>query len=272
MDRYVSQLIEMKYINEPPQQLRMEIDEESLMELTESIKQHGLINPITLYHAEDGSYTIIAGHRRFLACKKLQWEEIPARVISYKEGPKIRVLSAVENLQRQNLNIIEEADLVMSLHYEEGLSINHIADMLNRSRDWVCKRLEITQYPMEVLEALKSDAIRLGAARLIASIQDEGFRKWVLEQAISSGATEHMIATWIKDNFLTLNPAEREEIIKEKTMGSVKRLEELEFECGVCNEREPLSQVMIVRVCKQCYYNLQIVKQQHGQQTEKETN
>lgn len=263
---YQNKTIKMHYILEPPHQQRMQFNEEALHQLAESMKQHGLINPITLHMDKEGKLTIIAGHRRYLAAKILKWKEIPARVKKDIDGKGIKVVSAVENLQRADLDIIEEADLVGDLHYEENLSIGNISDMLNRSKAWVQARLEVRQFPLEVLEALQRKTLKFGTARLIAGIQDTGFRKWILDMAENSGATEAMVQTWINDNFLTLSEAERQEIIETQSKSTTEFLEQTKFSCALCHEEDTLAHVMIIRTCKQCYLGVQAAKEQYEQE------
>ena len=257
---YENREIEMRYILEPPHQLRMSFDEEKLIELSDSMKQHGLINPITIHEDKDGRLIIIAGHRRFLAAKILKWEKISARVKKTSSQAEIKTISAVENLQRADLDIIEEADLVSNLHYEEKLSIGQISDMLNRGKAWVQARLEVMMYQPEVLEALQQKTIKLGVSRLIAGIQDEGFRKWVLDMTINSGATEAMVSTWIKDNFMSLTEEQRHEIIEQASETTSQYFEKTKFTCDLCYEQDTLSNVMIMRVDKECYLRLQAAK------------
>lgn len=260
---YENREVEMRYILEPPHQLRMSFDEEALQELAASMQQHGLINPITLHEDVEGRLIIVAGHRRFLAAKTLNWEKIPARVKQNMSGREVVTISAIENLQRADLDIIEEADLISKMHYEEQLSIGAISDMLNRSKAWVQLRLEVIMFPPEVLEALQQKTIKLGVSRLIAGIQDEGFRKWVLSQASVAGATESMVSTWIKDNFMTLTEAERNEIIEQASETTSQFYEKTKFSCEACHDHDTLSNVMIVRVCKECYIQIQAEKEAH---------
>ena len=263
---YENREAEMKFILEPPHQLRMSFDEEKLQELADSMKQHGLINPITIHEDEDGRLIIIAGHRRFLAARILKWEKISARVKKTSSAAEVKTISAVENLQRADLDVIEEADLIQNMHYEEKLSIGAISDMLNRSKAWVQARLEVMMFQPEVLQALQEKTIKLGVSRLIAGIQDEGFRKWVLDMAINAGATEAMVSTWIKDNFQSLSEADRLEIIEAASETACEYYEKTEFTCDLCYEKDTLSNVMIMRVDKECYLRLQAAKEAHSKE------
>lgn len=257
---YENRRVKMIHIMEPPHQLRMNFDEEKLYELAESLKQHGLINPITLHEDEERKLIIVAGHRRFLAAQMLKWETIDARIKNAMTGIEVVTISAIENLQRADLDLIEEADLITKMHYNEKLSIGIISDMLNRSKSWVQARLEIMMFQPEVLQELQLKTLKLGAARLIAGIQEEGFRKWILDQAVNAGATEAMVSTWIKDNFISLSEKQRQEIIDEASQTTSEFYEKTKFTCVLCLDKDTLEHVMIVRCCKVCYMKLQEMK------------
>jgi len=260
LERFQSKNVKLKYINEPPHQLRMAIDEEALKELAQSMQQHGLLQPILLHLDEEGKLTIIAGHRRYLAAQMLGWEEIPARVLSGSTPTQNKILSAIENIQRQDLNPIEEADIVGDLYYENKLSTKEIAELLNRSINWVQSRLEVRQYPMEVLQALHEGQVRLGVARIIAAIQDEGFRKWCLTQAIEGGATEAMVRQWIKDAYIEMTPEQRQKLMEKHKEISREAVERLRFACAVCGTEDLLENAMVARVCKACYLAMEAQK------------
>ncbi len=257
---YENREVEMKYILEPPHQLRMSFDEEKLQELARSIQKDGLIHPITLHEDAEGRLIIMAGHRRFLAAKINNWEIISARVKQNMSGLEIVTVAAIENLQRADLDVIEESDLICKMHYDEKLSIGEISDIINRSKAWVQARLEVMMFQPEVLQALQDKTIKLGVSRLIAGMQDEGFRKWVLDMAINAGATEAMVSTWIKDNFMSLTEEQRHEIIEQASETAVSFYEKTKFTCDLCYEKDTLSNVMITRVCKECYMRLQAAK------------
>ena len=260
---YQNKTVKMMHILEPPHQLRMSFDEEQLHELAASMQQTGLINPITIHQDEEGKLIIIAGHRRFLAAKILKWETIAARIKKGENKTGIKIIAAIENLQRANLNIIEEADLVGDLHYEDKLSIGEIEGMLNRKKGWVQSRLEVRMFPPEVLEALQQKTIKFGVSRLIAAIREDVFRKWILDMAINSGATEKMVATWIQDHNMTLTTEDAQNIIDKQSFTTEEYYQKTKFDCGLCYNDDTLENVMIVRVCKACYLELEKLKAQH---------
>jgi len=269
--KYTNETIEMKYITEPPHQLRMEIGEEGIVELAQSLEQHGLINPITIQRDSEGRLIIIAGHRRFLAAQKNKWEKIEARILDVSTDVEIKTISAIENLQRADMHIIDEANLIADLHFSHELAVNEISDMLNKSRDWVLKRIEIKTYPYEVLQALYEGSLKLGVARRIAVIPEDGFRKWVLTQAVAAGATLSMVNTWINDEQLKTSSKDAQDIIQELSDSTTQYFESTKFTCGLCAQEDSLTHVMILRVCKQCFLQISVENEKadyHKRKTE----
>ncbi len=263
MKNYENKEVKMKNIIEPPHQLRMEINEEDINELALSIDQHGLINPITIQEDQEGRLIIIAGHRRFLAVKKLGRKTIHTRVLKNTTKTEVTVIAAIENLQRSDMNIIEEADLINGLHFDGKLSCGEISDLLSRSREWVLKRIELQQYPKEILQALHEGSIKLGVARLIATIQKDAFRAWVLTQAIASGATISMVKVWIRDSTVELSTEDAQKIIQEFSNSTMEYLESSKFTCEMCYREDSLVHVIIVRVCKQCALQISAANEQY---------
>lgn len=135
-----------------PKQHRQVFDEEALKQLAQSIKEHGLIQPIVIeIRGEGESDLIIAGERRWRACKMLGWNVIPAVAHYGLNNEQRAVLAAVENLQRENINAVEEAKIVQELT-SSGLSITSIARKLGRSLNWVETRVEVSKLDAKTAE------------------------------------------------------------------------------------------------------------------------
>lgn len=151
-----------------PNQPRREFEEESLEELTESIRRNGVLQPILVRRAETdpGQYVIIAGERRWRAARAAGLDRIPA-VISEADEAKSAELALVENLQREDLNPVEEAKGFQALADQYGLKQEEIAERVGRSRPAVANALRLLSLEGEVLEMLASGAITAGHARAL---------------------------------------------------------------------------------------------------------
>ena len=177
-----------------PNQPRKNFDKESLNELAESIRIHGLIQPIVVNEMPDG-YMIIAGERRYRACKICGLKEIDAVVKNYT-NKQIAEIAIIENLQREDLNPIEMSKGIKKLMDEYGLTQEKVAERLGKSRSAIANSLRIlTLYP-EVIDLIEKGKISFGHAKILASVTDY--------------ATQLILAKKIAKDKLTVRDLEKE--------------------------------------------------------------
>ncbi len=162
--------IDISKVYANPNQPRRNFDKESLNELAESIKLHGLIQPIIVNETADG-YMIIAGERRYRACKICGLKEINAIVKKYTEK-QIAEISIIENLQREDLNPVEAARGIKRLMDEYGLTQEKVAERLGKSRSAIANLTRILSLYPEVLDLIEKGKISFGHAKVLAAISD----------------------------------------------------------------------------------------------------
>ncbi len=155
-----------------PNQPRQNFDEEELAELAESIRTHGVIQPLTVREMPNGYYQIIAGERRWRASRLAGLEEIPAVVID-ADDKKAMELALIENLQRSDLNPVEEANGYDALIREYGLTQEEAAERVGKSRPAVANALRLLNLCPGVLEKLKNGDLTAGHARAILQLKTE---------------------------------------------------------------------------------------------------
>ena len=165
-------------------QPRKDFDEEALNSLAESISQHGLIQPIVVRPTIGGGYTIIAGERRWRACRMAGLTEIPV-VIKDTGEQNLMEMALVENLQREDLNPVEEALGYKSLIDGFGLTQEEVATKMAKSRSAVANALRLLNLKEEELEALRSGKITSGHARALLSAENEEIRAIMFESALN---------------------------------------------------------------------------------------
>jgi len=186
--------IDISKIYANPNQPRRNFDKDTLNELAESIKLHGLIQPIIVNETPDG-YMVIAGERRYRACKICGLKEIDAIVKRYTEK-QVAEIAIIENLQREDLNPIEVSRGIKRLMDEYGLTQEKVAERLGKSRSAVANSLRIlTLYP-EVIDLIEKGKISFGHAKILASITDY--------------ATQLILAKKIAKDKLTVRDLEKE--------------------------------------------------------------
>lgn len=165
------------------EQPRKDFDEKSLGELAKSISLHGLIQPIVVKPNPGGRYTIIAGERRWRACRLAGLDTVPV-VIKEATEEEIMELALIENLQREDLNAIEEANGYKALIDSYGLTQENVAARVGKSRSAVTNALRLLSLKEEEAEALKKSLISSGHARALLSIEDPEIRKTALRLAL----------------------------------------------------------------------------------------
>ena len=155
-----------------PDQPRQDFNEEELQSLAESIRVHGEIQPLTVRETSDGYYQIIAGERRWRASRLAGLTEIPALVIE-ADDKTAKELALIENLQRQDLNSVEEALGYQSLMDDFGLTQEEAAERVGKSRSAVANALRLLTLDEKVLEMIRVGSITAGHARAILMLKSE---------------------------------------------------------------------------------------------------
>lgn len=155
-----------------PDQPRQNFDEEELQALAESIAIHGVIQPLTVRETPNGYYQIIAGERRWRASRMANLSEIPVVVVE-ADDKKAMELALIENLQRQDLNPVEEAMGYQTLMSEHGLTQEEAASRVGKSRSAVANALRLLNLPVEIMEMVRSGKLSAGHARAVLSLKTE---------------------------------------------------------------------------------------------------
>ena len=161
--------IDVSLIKPNPNQPRKIFDEEKLHELSESIKEHGLLQPIVVIENKDGTFTLIAGERRLRAHKLANLEQIKAIIVDEDEL-KLRELALIENIQRDDLNIIELAFCYAQLLNEHNITHEELSKKVFKSRTSITNTLRLLQLSPYVQQALASDKITAGHAKIMLGL------------------------------------------------------------------------------------------------------
>ncbi len=165
-------LLPLQKVEPNPDQPRRRFDEAALQELADSVRQHGIIQPLTVRKLPSGFYQIIAGERRWRAARMAGLREVPVTVIE-ADDKKAMELALIENLQRADLDPIEEAQGYQQLMQEYGMTQSAVADRVGRSRPAVANALRLLALSAPVLDMVAGGAISAGHARAILTLPDE---------------------------------------------------------------------------------------------------
>ncbi len=212
VEKSAYQLLPIHKVEPNPGQPRHEFDEEELQALADSISVHGVIQPLTVRDMGNGYYQIIAGERRWRASRLAGLHEIPV-VIMEADDKKAMELALIENLQRQDLNPVEEALGYQSLINEYGLTQEDTAKSVGKSRPTVANALRLLSLTPEVLEMLQQGAITAGHARAILSLKEEKKQLEAAKKIIALNLSVRQAETLCK-NMQKEKPKKEEPVLK----------------------------------------------------------
>lgn len=181
-------LIPLTEITPNPDQPRRNFKPEELQELSDSIKLHGVLQPIIVEEKSDGGYKLIAGERRYRASKMAGLSSIPALVKEFADEQKLEI-ALIENIQRSELNPLEEAFAYQRLIEEFGLTQQDVADKVGKSRPAVANTIRLLSLPEEIQNALVEEKISMGQARALLSISNEAEQLEVLKSMLGEKMT-----------------------------------------------------------------------------------
>lgn len=178
--------IEVDRVRANPQQPRAKFDEEGLQELAASIKAKGVVQPIIVRRV-DGEFELIAGERRLRATKLAGLERIPAYIAEVADGSEALELALIENLQREDLNPLEQADGFKRLAEHYGLTQEDISKRVGKSRAAVANTLRLLNLPKDVQTSLRSGQITAGHARTILAFEDREHQMALWKRIVKEG-------------------------------------------------------------------------------------
>ena len=189
-------------------QPRQDFDEEELENLADSIRTHGILQPLTVRELPSGYFQIIAGERRWRAARMAGLGEVPAVVVE-ADDRKAMELALIENLQRQDLNPVEEALGYQSLMEDYGLTQEDAAQRVGKSRPAVANALRLLNLPPEILEKLRSGALSAGHARALLSLKSEKKQLEAAQKVIALGLSVRQAELLCKN--MSREPAPKKE-------------------------------------------------------------
>ena len=179
------------------EQPRKEFNESALSELSKSIEKNGIIQPILVRPVAGGSYQIVAGERRWRAARMAGITEIPV-VIREMSDEESAVFALIENLQREDLNPVEEAEGIRSLIEEFGMTQEEAADRVGKSRTAVTNTLRLLKLPENILSMVAKGKITAGHARALISLEDEGRMLKIANAVIDNNLTVREVEKMVK--------------------------------------------------------------------------
>lgn len=209
--------VELTKIEANPFQPRSKFDEESLEELAASIREIGLIQPITLRKNGSESFQIIAGERRFRAAQKAGMETIPAYIRHAKDDGMLE-MALVENIQREDLDAIEIALSYQRLMDELEFTQEDLSGRVGKKRSTIANYLRLLKLPAIIQKALREKEISMGHARALINIEDADVQEMIYQQIVKYGFSVRRVEEIVRsldEEGLQQNQSKRKELPKE---------------------------------------------------------
>ena len=219
------QTVRITEIEQNRSQPRKRFDDEALTELAESIQAHGMLQPIVVRPIGERRYQIVAGERRWRAAKRIGFSEVPV-IIRELTDHEASQIALIENLQRENLNPIEEAMGYQALMQQFGMTQEEVAKTVGRSRPTVANSLRLLNLPVLVQDYLEKGKISAGHAKALAGIKDESLLLRCAARAAEDNITVREIEALVQKEAAEAKPAE-----KQKTADQI-YYEEMEISLG----------------------------------------
>ena len=213
IEKSAYQLLPIYKVEPNPDQPRRDFDEEELQALADSITEHGIIQPLTVRQLSSGYYQIIAGERRWRAARLAELQEVPAVIIE-ADDKKAMELALIENLQRQDLNPVEEALGYQSLMQDYGLTQEEAAKRVGKSRPAVANALRLLGLAQVVLEKVRSGALSAGHARAVLTLKSEKKQLEAAQKIIVLGLSVRQAELLCKNMGKEATPVKEEPVLK----------------------------------------------------------
>lgn len=212
--------IDINNIKPNANQPRKTFDEGKLEELADSIREHGLIQPLVVRKSTNG-YEIVAGERRWRAARKIGIKEIPAIVRELSDEENM-LLAIIENMQREDLDPIEEAEGISQMIETYGLSQEQVSKSLGKSRPYITNQLRLLKLPEEIRKMVSDGRLSSGHVRALITIDDEEKQIKLAVQAVEQGLSVRQVEALAKAN----KNVKKSKAAKKKKSADVKRVEE----------------------------------------------
>jgi len=215
--------ISIRSIKPNPHQPRQKFDETSLDELTASIKEKGILTPITVQKVGN-QFILIAGERRLRASKKAGLKKIPVYIIDVANDAEMVEMALIENIQRENLNPIEEAEAYIYLNNRFKLSQEKIAKSVGKKRATISNSLRLLTLPREIKESIRNGRLSAGHGRAILMMKTHNSMIGLWKKIIKGKMSVRAAEDWAKEK--TLKKLELKKKVIRKVSPQIKRLED----------------------------------------------
>ena len=218
-------VIPTERVSPNPHQPRSIFDEEALASLAASILEVGVLQPIIVRESEDGSYTLVAGERRWRAARKVGLKEVPA-IIRESDDRSLLTEALVENLQREDLSPLEEATAYQELLEDFGLTHEEVGNRVGKSRSAITNSLRLLQLPAAIQGKLERGELSAGHARALLGLEDQKFAEHIADRAVEEGWSVRQVEDAVRSRNQAVSDHPTEKKVKVPRPAAIIELEQ----------------------------------------------
>ena len=209
--------IPINSIRPNPYQPRRNFDRRSLEELSQSIKAYGVIQPISVRQISNESYELIAGERRLRASELAKMTEIPALIVEYRERESA-IVALIENLQREDLNFIEEAEGYNNLIIDHNFTQRELAEKIGKSQSTIANKIRLLKLPTEIKRILIEEGLTERHGRALLKLPDDEIRFLILDKVVTKSLNVSNTEDLVEDILENFRKKEEEQYIPKQNI------------------------------------------------------
>ena len=260
--------IPLELIDDPNAPARLNPEDPEIIDLAESIRGVGLINPLRVKKVGD-RYEVIAGHRRLMACRMINFSPVPCTLDATKGEQDTEVMLA-ENVARLNLSPVEEAAMLEELREKKNYGRRTLAKIMGKSEAWVQQRLDLLRLPPDLQKAIHERGLACNTAMILAKVDDEEVREKWIKEILHYGISARTVVLWVNSYEISKQREEYSGDLRELIDEEPERYEP-KATCWVCNSKWPYDKIKNILLCPHCYIELLRAISQ-GERNERVTN
>lgn len=241
-----------------PQALQRPFNESALDQLASSVRSLGILEPLLVAQRGD-EFFLIAGQRRLAAAKRVGLGTVPCIIVPADQEQALAI-SLHENIYRENLNPMDEADLYQYLQSQLGYSNRRIAEMITKSESYVSQRLGALHWDPQLVEGIRDSSLSFSVARELARVDDVSHRRYLIKHARADGVNYRTVRTWVCRYIGDKATVEKEESLPSMDKGRALS-GALKTDCYWCETSVDIDTINNVFLCDPCFEDLAKVKE-----------
>lgn len=255
--------IELSKIRLPEQDLRADIDDDSLDELAASMREHGQLQAIGVKQLTGDEFEVVYGARRTRAAGLNKWDTIRAEIVDASDDSDPNAKKLIENVQRESLTPVEEAYGLAALIGDGEVSVRRLQQQTGKSRDWIRSRLDILDLPEELQACVQKSLLSIGVAKALGTIASDVVRNQYIEYAIANGCTTHQATIWAgqaefaETGQLTMIEHEANAAAIADQPQFIRQL----YNCFCCGQKKDYTAVNTLVLCGPCQASIATVRE-----------